>query len=879
MKKLFPLLALLAIPLLLRHRGEREDVLRPRPIPTGSAEPSSGDRGMDESTEERSREERDAWIERMHKAPPDVDWRAIERANGERQMARRKLLAQTSRTNAAVSPWNEVGSSNLAGRMWCATIASDGSSIYAGSDLGGLWKGDLAGSSWRPLGDDLYGGAYDVASIPGENTGDPDVLLVRGANVYVTRDEGATWEPCSLPGATTIRGIGRLATSPPTLCVLAQTTYHANAPALFVSTDWGRTFTKRFQHPLSGPASFWIPRRGAAAATTIYLMIGGSCFVSTDAGASFAALAVADPTASGNVLTGSEAGGPTLYAALESGGTWNLWRSDDGGATFVNAYAIGGFYGTLAASIVHPNVVVWGDIEAHRSTDSGATFASINAWGDYYGNPAHALHADIFGLDVFPDPSDARSEIWFVGCDGGLFESADSGATVQNVALSGLGVSQYYSTLTSKATPGLIVAGAQDQGYQRGSYVPPATSGPSTPFTQLISGDYGHLTSSDGTHARVICTYPGFILIQDGEQAHALSTTDFPAGSNHDWLPAVVADPTDANVFYFCGNFLWKYTRQSNGTWVVTQQSAQDFSTGGSYLTALAFAPSDPSRVYAVNDGGRIWWSTDHGVTWTPSASSAPGQQYFYGNAIAVHPTNAREVAIGGSGYGNAAVVRSTNGGASFAPEATGLPQTLVYSLVYATDGSGDLFAGHQTGAIRWRRSTATWEDVTSLGSPITVYWCAEVVDGGGTVRFGTYGRGIWDDHLVPLPSFTTYGVGKTTSLGSQPALAADGTPSYSKNDFAIDIDAGVPGKFGRLLDSATQDSRPFMGGHLYVGAPFHRGPTFNFDPFAHAYVPIPVTPAMVGTTRYYQAWFRDPQQADGTGVGLSNGGAATFGQ
>ena len=134
MKKLFPLLALLALPLLLRNRGEHSKVLLPVPVPAGAGErgpASSADRGLDEQVEERSREEREAWIERMHKAPPDVDWRAIERANGERQMARRKLLASSARSdaarsNAAVSPWHEVGSSNLACRMWCATIASDG---------------------------------------------------------------------------------------------------------------------------------------------------------------------------------------------------------------------------------------------------------------------------------------------------------------------------------------------------------------------------------------------------------------------------------------------------------------------------------------------------------------------------------------------------------------------------------------------------------------------------------------------------------------------------------------------------------------------------------------------------------------------------------
>lgn len=844
-----------------------------------AAAPRPTEQGMDPDVEERGHSERDRWIERMHRTAPGVDWRAIELENAEREMERRNRLVQGGGAALAASPWREVGSSNLAGRMWSATIASDGSTIYAGSDLGGLWKGNLGGTSWTPLGDNLYGGAYDVVSIPGELAGDPDVLMVRGANLYVTRNEGQSWEtPAGLVGITSIRGIARFDDAQHTLLVLAQTTTLGNAPALFVSVDHGRTFTKRYQHGVAGNASFWVPRRGAGAVSTIYLFVRGQCSFSTNGGTSFTPLGLADAGATDNVLTGSEAGSPTLYVALRNGGTWTLWRSDDAGASFVIAYTIGGFYGTLCASSIAPNVVVWGDIEAHRSTNFGASFASINSWGDYYGDMAHKLHADLFGFDVYPDPANAAGEIWFFGTDGGSYKSLDSGATVQNLCLSGLGVSQYYSTLTSRTSPTLILAGSQDQGYQRGTFVYPTGSGPSTSFNQLISGDYGHLTSSDGSHARVICTYPGFILVQDGETLPSLSTLDFPAGSAHDWLPAVVADPLDSRIFYFCGNQLWKYNRQTNGAWQVTLQSAQNFAVGGSTLTALAFAPSDASRAYAVNDGGRIWYSADHGVTWTLSSSTAPGQQYFYGNAISVHPTNALEVAIGGAGYSTSAVIRSTNGGASFAALNQGLPQTLVYGLAYATDGTGDLFAGHQTGALKWHRSTAQWENINSLGSPITVYWSVEVV-GGGTVRFGTYGRGIWDDHLVPLPGWTTYGTGKTSSIGTQPYLDAIGTPSRWISDFQIVVYDGLPNKLGLMLYSSTPGQSPFQGGTLWLGPPLHRGPRFTFDFFGVAVIPIPVDAAMVGTTRYYQAWFRDPQHPDGTAVGLSNGGCATFGQ
>ncbi|MCE9592838.1 MAG: hypothetical protein K8S98_01480 [Planctomycetes bacterium] len=886
MKKLLPFVCLVALAACREHsRGSERVALGqaqfPEPI-AAQVEPSPAgadfDEGMEEEVEERA-DERRAWIENRHHAAPGVDWRAIERANGEAEMARRNALAKSGQL-AAVNTWSEVGSKNQAGRMWCATLASDGVSLYSGSDLGGLWKGDLNGSSWAPLGDNLYGGVYDVASIPGEFGGQPDVVLVVGASntIRVTRDEGATWEtPTGLTNVSEIRGVGRFLDAAHTLLVLVKPNA-GGAPALYASTDYGRTFTKRYQHATSGAASFWIPRRGAGSLASVYLFVKGACFVSTNGGSTFAPLGVADSGATDCVLTGSEAGSPTLYVALANGGTWKLWRSDDGGASFTNPFTIGGFYGTLCASSFAPNIVMWGDIEAHRSTNSGASFASINTWGSYYGSPSNKLHADLFGFDVFVDPANPTNDLWFFGTDGGLYKSTNFGATVQNLCLSGLGVSQYYSTLTSKATPTLIQAGAQDQGYQRGSFVASTGAGPSSNFAQLISGDYGHLTSSDGSHARVVSTYPGFILLVEGENSANTSTLNFPSGASNDWLPPVVADPGDNKVFYFLGNQLWKYTRQTNGSWTTTLQSNQNFAIGGSFLTALAFAPSDSNRVYAVNDGGRIWFSTDHGVTWTQSASTAPGQQYFYGNGISVHPTNALECAIGGSGYSTSGVIRSTNGGATFAPENNGLPQTHVYSLAYATDGTGDLYAGAQQSALRWHRATATWETISSLGSPITTYWSVEIVDAGATARFGTYGRGIWDFEIQPVPSFIAYGTGKTNSFSTQPFLASTGTPSLSANDFSINVFGGVSNKPGSLIYSASQAQLPFQGGTLWIGLPIKRGPNMKFDAFGTDYIPVPVDATMVGITRYYQVWYRDPQHPDGTGVGLSNGGKTFFG-
>jgi MYXO-CTERM domain-containing protein len=71
------------------------------------------------------------------------------------------------------------------------------------------------------------------------------------------------------------------------------------------------------------------------------------------------------------------------------------------------------------------------------------------------------------------------------------------------------------------------------------------------------------------------------------------------------------------------------------------------------------------------------------------------------------------------------------------------MPSTTVYDLVMAADGT--LFAGSESGA--WRRSASgqEWADITGNDAPVTTYWSVEYVASLNAVRFGTYGRGIWD--------------------------------------------------------------------------------------------------------------------------------------
>ncbi|RPJ48152.1 MAG: hypothetical protein EHM19_02340 [Candidatus Latescibacterota bacterium] len=748
---------------------------------------------LDEDAERRNRSLRRQWIEEMHRAAPGVDWRSVERRNGaERQRERNEAV------RARFPLWTELGSRNLSGRMHAAALSPSGDSLYGGSSRGGVWKASLNGEGWRPLGNNLYGGAHGIAVAAGE----PEIVtaITDDGLVHYTEDGGATWIVPSgpEPDLESCKRVLRDPGSPERVYLL--TRKDPTSSKLWVSEDGGKTYA-RIARLGPSPGDIWIDRVSGG---DLHLLMGDRLLRSADAGATWDTLGflpIASPT--NVVLTGSEAGAPTLYAAATSGGGWELYRSTDGGLTWTHRHEIHDFWETLSASIVDPDLVVFAGVEMWRSTDGGASFAKVNDWQDYYGDPLTKLHADFPGTEcAWAD----GGEIFYISTDGGLYRSDDGIATVTNISLEYLGVSQYYSTLTSANDPSLILAGSQDQGYQRSTG---EAIGAWRDFDQLWSGDYGHLTSTSGRHDRVYSVYPGFVLVQKGEADPALSSVDFPAGESYPWMPFILADPLDSSAFYFCATRLHRYQVRTHTTSTV---STQDFTeNGGSYLTALGVSPVDPDDRIAATNTGVVWTSTDGGDTWLVSPDNGPSAHYFYGTAIAFSPIDADVAFLGGSGYGGPAVYRTDDGGTTWSPASDGLPSTLVFSLAFEGPAGGALYAACEAGPYRRDPATGAWEAIGGAEAPLTTFWSVEAVPAASVMRFGTYGRGIWDyDTSVETEVASA---GASAPPGAERALASFPNPFNASVTIHFRLEQGGPftlaifnaaGERVRLLDSGT---------------------------------------------------------------------------
>src|ERR1035437_8694850 len=84
-----------------------------------------------------------------------------------------------------------------------------------------------------------------------------------------------------------------------------------------------------------------------------------------------------------------------------------------------------------------------------------------------------------------------NTEFAIINCHGGTYVSYDNLTTVSNQSVSSHKAQEYYDVLTDTLHLNRIFCGAQDQGLQE---TLTGTTPGSQNFSQIISGDYGHLS-------------------------------------------------------------------------------------------------------------------------------------------------------------------------------------------------------------------------------------------------------------------------------------------------------------------------------------------------------------------------------------------------
>jgi photosystem II stability/assembly factor-like uncharacterized protein len=714
----------------VRVQGRR---LGPGMLPPPRSEEEEQDGGSE-------RERLARWIESRHRAAPGVDWSVIEAAN--LRAARARL---TAKARGPQPVWHERGPINMTGATAFTALRPDGRTLLVASLSGGIFSGTPGGKGWTRLTDSLGELIQGfVVSWPPE-TWVTALESRNGILVYVSRDHGATWSPPrGLPPLYRVYELLQDGGDRRTIYLLgASAGEDGLLPVLARSRDGGLSFTEVYRGASAEQPGLWTSRTGPG---PLYLMSHGRLLVSTDHGSSFSPLGQIGREIDAVVLRGSEAGAPTFYAAVGTGYPSELFASEDGGRTWEKRFSSSGLMllgSSLVASPKNPDLVLFGFVDGWRSIDGGRNFTQINDWSDYYGDPAHKLHADLRGLQFLPYRG---QETLFLPTDGGTYMSTDGGASVSNITLKGLINAQIYGTWSSASNPDLFLAGSQDQGLQQ--TIPPRGGRAGAPLStvQRISGDYGNLTSASHDLANVFAFYPGYLLLlYPGGDSTSILFVPLPPMTSGSFFATAAADPDDPSTVYVAGDHIWK-VRYLGGEDFARTQLPQGFSPDGrDYVSALAIAPADHDLWYASTFEGHLWYSRDHGATWTESVITSDSRPNNSISALLISTDDPFTCFAGGSGYGSPPIVVTHDGGVHWSPLSDGLPSTLVWSFAFDSPATQTLYAATEAGPFVLDTASATWRSLLGGASPVLPYFSIEGVPSAHLIRFGTFGRGVWD--------------------------------------------------------------------------------------------------------------------------------------
>jgi hypothetical protein len=187
--------------------------------------------------------------------------------------------------------------------------------------------------------------------------------------------------------------------------------------------------------------------------------------------------------------------------------------------------------------------------------------------------------------------------------------------------------------------------------------------------------------------------------------------------------------------------------------------------------------------------------------------------------------------------------------------------------------------SGEAVGLSGPASSGNAWVDTRVFGAQVHDVSEGRTPDGGAAwSAFATPTPNAPNAAPTPTPHVVPYGVGKITSSSRLPALAWEGTPSVTANDFRVRVVDAQPNSLGLAFAGPGRAQAPFSGGTRWVAGPLVRLPIHALDANGRTDYAIPVIAALVGTTRCYQFWFRDIAQPDGTGTGLSGALEVRFG-
>jgi photosystem II stability/assembly factor-like uncharacterized protein len=732
----------------------------------------------------RTDRERSETNDREHeaKASPPEDWfitqrvthggipvGALEKAAA--QAAALGLATGRSDPRLAAARWQFVGPTNIGGRV--VDIAVDpvaADTIYVAAATGGVWKSTDRGARFTsiwPTTNSQSMGALIITSngtlFAGTGEANPGggSLTYGGSGIYRSIDGGATWQRV---GLTNSGAIGRIVVDPTDsqhifTAVAGQLYNPGGDRGVYESTDGGSTWTRVLagDNETTGAVDLAIdptnPNRVFAAMwdhlrepdLRTYGGVGSGVYRSTDGGTTWQRLTNGLPPSSatiGRIGVALAASNPQrLYAIVNqtNGLFQGFYKSDNSGdswtklptsSTLSGAQSTyGWWFGRVWVDPLDQAHVFAAGVYLCESKDNGSSFT-----GEF--SPHADDHAMAWDLKV---PGRV-----YLGNDGGTYRSDVNGSNDQWTAATSQPFTQFYSVDVSEQDSHRLVGGAQDNGVNR-SYN-------GTPWNSYVGGD-GEEALIDPVDQNMVygCSqYGACIRSTDGGNT-GFDFTGATVSSRRNWFTPVQFDPANPAVLYYAGSQVNRSVDHAVHWSVISPDLTGGPGRDPNYpfgtVTTVAGAKTDPNRVLAGTDDGRLWFTTNLGGNWTRVTDpDVPGT---WVTRVTVDPLNANVAYAAFSGFRSGValpyVLKTTDGGATWDSIIGNLPQAPVNDIVVV---GSTLYVGTDIGVFRSLDGGATWRTAgTKLPNvPVTDL---EYRVASNSLYAATFGRGIF---VLQLP-------------------------------------------------------------------------------------------------------------------------------
>ncbi|HME08662.1 MAG TPA: hypothetical protein VKG25_16520 [Bryobacteraceae bacterium] len=594
-----------------------------------------------------------------------------------------------------------IGPGGVAGRVTCFAVnPRNHAEYYICAASGGVWKTNNDGITWKPVFDDQ--GSYSIATISldpknantvwvgtGENNSQRSVSY--GDGIYRSDDGGKTWRNL---GLKTSEHIGRILIDPRDSNVI----YVAAAGPLwapggdrgvFKSTDGGKNWKNVLtisdntgvndveqdpNHPDTLLAAAYQRRRHQWT-----LIDGGpesAIYKSDDAGLTWRKIKTGLPAGDiGRIGMAFSLAQPGLvYARVEATdkGT-GIYRSTDSGESWEKRSDFGAlamYYSQIIADPKFASRIYIPDTNLSTSDDGGKT---VRRLGD------RNKHSDSHTVWIDPDNPDHL----LVGCDGGVYETWERGATWQFKA--NLPITQFYDVDADNSKPYYYVyGGTQDNASLGGPSRNRSASG-------IPNSDWFITTFGDGFVSRVDPQDPDTVYAESqngvmvrynrktGEKIGIQpQETKNDAPLRWNWDAPMIVSPHSHTRLYFGAQFLYRSDDRGNSWKKVSDDLTRHL---------------DRNQLPVM---GRVW---------PPDAVAKNTSTAFYGNISTIAESSKTEGLLY-VGTDDGLVQVSENGGARWRKcDLPGVPERAYMARVFASQlDAGTVYAAadnHKNGDFK----------------------------------------------------------------------------------------------------------------------------------------------------------------------------------